>query len=112
MHSLISIVGVVLFGKENYHEWFWKIKNTLIFNDLWEEVCEGKDDKDPEQPTYEKQLAIWKSKDKNAYALISASVTEEVSRHILYSIYNVKEIKRYLWLPFKAGNYTIVDEVI
>ena len=46
MHSLISIVGVVLSGKKNYQEWFRKIKNTLIFNDLWEEVCEGKFDKE------------------------------------------------------------------
>lgn len=35
MHSLISIVGVVLFGKENYHEWSRKIKHTLIYNELW-----------------------------------------------------------------------------
>ena len=58
MHSLISIVGVVLFGKENYQEWFQKITNTLVFNDLWEEFCEGKDDNNPEQPTNDKQLAI------------------------------------------------------
>ena len=64
MHSLVSIVGVVLSGQENYQEWFRKIKNTLIFNDLWEEICEGKDDNDPEQPTDVRQLAIWKSKDK------------------------------------------------
>ena len=85
MHFLILIVGVVLSGKENYQEWFWKITNTLVFNDLWEQFCEGKDDKDPEEPTYDKQLAIWKSKDKNVYALNSASVTKEVSRHILSS---------------------------
>ena len=47
MHYLISNVSVVLSEKENYQEWFRKIKNTLIFNDLWEEVCEVKDDKDP-----------------------------------------------------------------
>jgi hypothetical protein len=79
MHSLISIVGVVLFEQENYQEWFRKIKNTLIFNDLWEEICEGKDDNEPEQPTDARQLAIWKSKYKKAHALIYASVIEEVS---------------------------------
>ena len=83
MHSLISIMGVVLSEKTNYQECFQKIKNTLIFNYLWEEVCEGKDDNDPEMPTDDKQLAIWKTKDKKAYALIFASITEEVSRHIL-----------------------------
>jgi hypothetical protein len=30
MHSLISIVGVVLFGQENYQEWFRKIKKLLF----------------------------------------------------------------------------------
>jgi hypothetical protein len=83
MHSLVSIVGVVLSRQENYQEWFRKIKNTLIFNDLWEEICEGKDDNDPEQPTDARQLVIWKSNDKNAHALIFVSVTEEVSRHII-----------------------------
>ena len=94
MHSLISIVGVVLFGKENYQKWFRKIKNTLIFNDLWEEVCEGKDDKDLEQRTYDKQLAIWKGKDKKAYALTSAFVTEEVTQHILSSTTTFTTLKK------------------
>ena len=31
MHSLASIVGVVLSGKENYIEWSRNIKHTLIF---------------------------------------------------------------------------------
>jgi hypothetical protein len=83
MHSLVSIVRVVLSGQENYQEWFRKIKNTLIFNDLWEEICEGKDDNDPEKPTDARQLVIWKSKDKKTHALISVPVTEEVSKHIL-----------------------------
>jgi hypothetical protein len=41
MHSLISIVGVVLTDKENYREWYRKIKSTLIFNDLWKGICEA-----------------------------------------------------------------------
>jgi len=43
MHSLISIVGVVLTGKENHREWYRKIKSTLIFNDLWKGICEEKE---------------------------------------------------------------------
>jgi hypothetical protein len=43
MHSLISIVDVVLTGKENYREWYRKIKSTLIFNDLWKGICEAKE---------------------------------------------------------------------
>ena len=33
MNSLISIVGVILSGKENY--------NTLIFYDMWDGICEN-----------------------------------------------------------------------
>ena len=51
MNSLISIVGVILSRKENYQEWFRKVKNTLIFNDMWDGVCENEnleDNKDGE----------------------------------------------------------------
>ena len=41
MNSLILIVGVIMFGKENYHEWFHKVKNTLIFNDTRVGICEN-----------------------------------------------------------------------
>ena len=99
MNSLISIVGVILSGKENYHEWFRKVKNTLIFNDMWDEICENenlehkKDEKTinevdksaPVPPTNAKELALWKSKDKKAYDLIIAFVSEEVSRHLVSS---------------------------
>lgn len=83
MHSLISIVRVVLIGKENYPEWSWKIKHMLIFNDLWDEVCEGQNDSEPIQPIGDKELALWKNKYKKAYALIATSVGEGVSRHII-----------------------------
>ena len=41
MNSLISIVGVIFSVKENYEEWFRKVKNTLIFNDMWDRICEN-----------------------------------------------------------------------
>ena len=99
MNSLISIVGVILSGKENYQEWFRKVKNTLIFNDMWDGICENENLEDKEDgeainevdksapipPTNVKELALWKSKDKKAYALIIASVTKEVSRHLVCS---------------------------
>ena len=84
-HSLISIVWVILIGKEDYPKWFRKIKHTLIFNDLWDGICEGENDSEPAHPTGDKELAIWKNKDKKAYALIATSVSEEVS-HLLVSI--------------------------
>jgi hypothetical protein len=80
MHSLVSIVGVVLSGKENYPEWSRKIEHTLIFNDLWDDICDG--DTKPTKPTTDKELSIWMNKDKKAYALIVSSVSEEVSHHI------------------------------
>ena len=82
MHSIISIVGVVLTGKENYPEWSQKIKHTLIFNELWKWVCVGDRDKELEQSTSDKEFAIWENKNSKAYALIAASISEEVSRHI------------------------------
>ena len=82
MHSLISIVGFVLFGKEKYLEWFRKIKHTLIFNDLWRGICEGEGDNPPTKPTSDKEINIWENKNCKAYALITTSVNEYVSRHI------------------------------
>ena len=40
MHSRITIIDIVLTGKDNYREWYRKIKSTLIFNDLWNGICE------------------------------------------------------------------------
>lgn len=82
MYSLISIVGVVLSGKENYHEWSIKIKYTLIFNELWKEECEGVHVNPLEKPTSSKELAIWENKINKAYALIAMLINEEVSRCI------------------------------
>ena len=82
MHSIISMVGIVLTGKENYPEWSRMIKHTLIFNELWKGVCVGEGDNDPVQPTSDKELVIWENKNSKAYALIATSVNEEVSRHI------------------------------
>lgn len=76
------MVGIVLTGKENYPEWFQMIKHTLIFNELWKGMCVEEGDKDPVQPTSDKELVIWENKNKKAYALVAASVNEEVSRHI------------------------------
>ena len=83
LHSLISIVGVVLIGKKKYPEWSQKIKHTLIFNELWKGVCVGDGDKEPKQPTSDKEFAIWENKNSKAYALIATSVNEEVSCYIL-----------------------------
>jgi len=75
------MVGIVLTGKENYPKWSRIVKHTLIYNELWKGVCVREEDKDPVQPTSDKELAIWENKNIKAYALIAASINE-VSRHI------------------------------
>jgi hypothetical protein len=62
----------VLTGKQNYPKWFKNIKHTLIFNDLWDDICEGEADNEGEVlreaqhksgisiiPTTYKEHAIW-----------------------------------------------------
>jgi len=45
-------------------------------------VCVGEGDNDLVQPTSNKELVIWENKNSKAYALIAASINEEVSCHI------------------------------
>ena len=33
-------------GKENYHEWFCKVKIPFFFNDMWDEICENENFED------------------------------------------------------------------
>eukprot|EP00253_Pinus_taeda_P035447 PITA_35447 len=82
MHSIISIIRILLTGKENHPDWSRMIQHTLIFNELWKGVCFREGDSDPEKPTSDKELAIWEKKNNKAYALIAASVNKEVSFHI------------------------------
>ena len=86
--SLAVIVGVVLTRKDICLEWFKKIKSTFIYNDLWEVVCEGKTIQtklyasitfDPKPPTSDKELSIWKSRDKKALVMITTIVNEELT---------------------------------
>jgi len=72
----------VLTEKENYLEWSQNIKHTLIFNELWKGACVGEGDNEPKKPTSDKEFAIWENKNNKAYALIVASINEELSHHI------------------------------
>jgi hypothetical protein len=83
MHSLISIVGVVLNAKENYPKWSKKIKHTIIFNNLWDGICEGQNGSRLTISTTHKEIFIWNNKYKKAYFIISKMVSEEVSCHII-----------------------------
>ena len=92
MQSIASIVGATLSGKDTYPEWWRKVKSAFIYNDLWDGICEGSTIEtevgnpitiDPRPPESEKEKAIWRTKDKKALAVITATVSEEVSQHIL-----------------------------
>ena len=66
-------------------------------------------------PTSTKDLAVWKSKDKKVYALIIASVSEEVSRHLVSSKSAWEALKKRKicqWFTFWVWNHTTVDEII
>ena len=41
MQSIASVVGAILTGKDTYPEWWRKIKSAFIYNDLWDDICEG-----------------------------------------------------------------------
>ena len=60
MHYVVLIVGVLLVGKDKYPELLRKIKHTLIFNDMWDGICEREDDIAHKKATTNKELAIWK----------------------------------------------------
>jgi hypothetical protein len=94
MHYVVSIIDVVLSDKENYPKWSRNIEHTLIFNDLWDHICDG--DTSPIKPIVDKELVIWTNTYKKEYPLIVVSVNEEVSRHInsiKYSCGDLKELK-------------------
>ena len=80
MHSLVSIIRIVLAGKENWIEWFRKIMHTLIFNEFWVGMCDG--DNQPTKLTDAKELTVWNMKNSKAYALTASLVSEEVNHHI------------------------------
>jgi len=62
MHSLISIVGVVLSRKENYPEWSRKIKHSFIFNELWKGVCVGEGDDELAKPKSNNEIVVGKTR--------------------------------------------------
>jgi len=60
---------MVLIGKEMYHNGL-EMSNTLIFNELWDEICEGEADNDkgendslPTKSIVDKELPIWENND-------------------------------------------------
>ena len=56
---------------------------NLVFNNLWDGVCEGENGTTPTRLMEDKEIAIWNHKGKKTYALIYSSISEEVSHHII-----------------------------
>jgi hypothetical protein len=70
------------------------MQNTLIYNELWCDICDG--DTAPTNPTDTTSLAKWNLKDEKGLALMRSSVTE----HMFVHIENSKDAW-YTWSLFK-----------
>ena len=58
------------------------------------DAIEEVDKSAPVPPTNTKETSLWKNKDKKAYALIIASISEEVSRHLVSSKSDWEALKK------------------
>eukprot|EP00253_Pinus_taeda_P033744 PITA_33744 len=67
-------------GTKYYKTWQRLIKITLIYNELWHDICDG--DIKPNKPTYAATLEKWEVKNGKALALIKSSVNDEMYVHI------------------------------
>jgi hypothetical protein len=73
-----------------------KDQASLIFDDLWDGICDK--DISPIKPIVDKELAIWTDKDKITYALIVVFVSEEVSWHMRSITYSWGDLKKLKYL--------------
>jgi hypothetical protein len=67
-------------GTKSYKTWKRLIESTLIYNELWRDICN--EDTKPTKPTDAATLAKWEVKNAKALALIKASVNDEMYVHI------------------------------
>jgi hypothetical protein len=67
-------------GPKNYKTWSRHMHNTLFYNELWRDICDG--DTTPTKPTDTTSLAKWNLKDEKALALLCSSITEQMFAHI------------------------------
>jgi hypothetical protein len=82
---------VVISGKENYLEWSRNIEHNLIFNDIWDEICDG--NTKPTKLIADKEISIWTNKHNKSYSFIYSSVSEEVSHHMVSIKYSWSALK-------------------
>eukprot|EP00253_Pinus_taeda_P028683 PITA_28683 len=67
-------------GNKSYKTWHRLIESTLIYNELWQGICDG--DVKPNKPTNANALAKWEIKNAKALALIKSSMNDEMYVHI------------------------------
>jgi hypothetical protein len=67
-------------GTKSYKTWKRLIESTLIYNELWRDICN--EDTKPNKPTDAATLAKWEVKNAKALALIKSSVNDEMYVHI------------------------------
>ena len=67
-------------GTKSYKTWHRLIESTLIYNELWQGICDG--DIKPNKPTDAAALAKWEANNAKALALIKSSVNDEIYVHI------------------------------
>ena len=67
-------------GSKSYKTWQHLIEITLIYNELWHDICDG--DVKPNKPTDAAVLEKWEVKNSKALALIKSSVNDEMYVHI------------------------------
>ena len=67
-------------GSKNYKTWKRKIERTLIYNKLWQYVCDG--DVKINKPTYADSIAKWEIKNAKLLSLIKSLLNDEMYVHI------------------------------
>lgn len=97
----------MLSGKETYLEWSRNIEHTLIFNDIWDGICDR--DTSPTKPMEHKEISIWINKDKKAYGLIIAFLSEEVSPHIISNKHSWGDLKKLKYLYDSHSKLELIE---
>ena len=82
MSKLINLFSDTdkLEGTKSYKTWQHLIESTLIYNELWQGICDGY--VNPNKTTDAAALAKWEIKNAKALALIKSFVNDEMYVHI------------------------------
>ena len=67
-------------SSKSYKTWQCLIESTLVYNELWHDICDGV--VKPNKPIDAVALAKWEVKNAKALALIKSSVNDEMYVHI------------------------------